>query len=256
MTTWDSAQYLRFADERSRPCRDLARSIALAAPRRVADLGCGPGNSTAVLAEQWPQAELTGVDSSPDMLARARRDHPEIRWEDGDIGAWRPEQPYDLVFSNAALHWVPDHAALFPRLLGHVMEGGALAVQMPGNQDALPHRLMRELAASAAWKDSFPGPVREWYAHDLPAYYDILSGHASRVDLWATEYQHVLAGAAAIAEWYKGSGLRPFLDMLPDAERRDRFVADYTARLAETHPPRRDGKVLFPFRRLFIVAYR
>lgn len=254
-TSWDSEQYLRFAEERTRPCRDLVQRIALPSPRRIADLGCGPGNSTAVLAERWPSAELTGIDSAPDMLSRARRDHPAWTWEEGDIAAFHPARPFDLVFSNAALQWVVDHAALLPRLLGHVAPGGALAVQMPGNLDAPAHRLMRELAASAAWRADFPSPVREWHVHDLAEYYDMLSGHAKRLDLWATEYQHVLDGAAAIAEWYKGTGLRPLLDALPDAARRERFVADYEARLAEVFTPQRDGKVLLPFRRVFLIAY-
>jgi trans-aconitate 2-methyltransferase len=255
-TSWDSAQYLRFAEERTRPCRDLAARVALSAPARIADLGCGPGNSTAVLAERWPSASLTGVDSAPDMLARARRDHPGFTWEEGDIGSWAPPRPFDLVFSNAALQWVPDHASLLPRLLGHVASGGALAVQMPGNFDAPAHRLMRELAASPGWRRDFPEPVREWHVHEIPEYYDMLAGHAARLDLWSTEYLHVLDCAAAVAEWYKGTGLRPFLDALPDAARRERFMADYTARLDEAFTPRPDGRVLFPFRRVFLVAYR
>jgi trans-aconitate 2-methyltransferase len=256
MTSWDSAQYLRFAEERTRPCRDLAWRVALPSPRRIADLGCGPGNSTAVLAERWPDAEITGIDSAPDMLARARRDHPRFTWEQGDIAAWTPAQPFDLVFSNAALQWVPDHAALLPRLLGHLSPGGALAVQMPGNLDAPAHRLMRELSASPAWKDRFPAPVREWHVHEIPAYYDMLAGRAARLDLWVTEYVHVLESAAAIAEWYKGTGLRPFLDALADEGQRERFVADYAARLAEVFTPQPDGRVLFPFRRVFLLAYR
>ncbi len=257
MPTWNADQYLRFADERTRPCRDLAARIELPAiPHRIADLGCGPGNSTAVLAERWPDARLTGIDNAPDMLARARRDLPGIAWEEGDLGAWRPGQRYDLVFSNAALQWVPHHAALFPHLLRQTAEGGALAVQMPGNCDAPAHRLMRELAASKAWRDSFPAPVREWHVHDLPDYYAIVAHHAARLDLWATEYQHILDGPAAIAEWYKGTGLRPFQDVLPGAAERERFVADYTGLLAEAFPARADGKVIFPFRRLFLIAYR
>ncbi len=137
---------------------------------------------------------MTGIDNAPDMLARARRDFPGIAWEEGDLGAWQPGERYGLVFSNAALQWVPHHAALFPHLLGQAAEGGALAVQMPGNFDAPAHRLMRELAASKAWRDSFPAPVREWHVHDLPDYYDIVAPHAARLDLWATEYQHILDG--------------------------------------------------------------
>jgi trans-aconitate 2-methyltransferase len=256
MTTWDSEQYLRFAEERTRPCRDLAARVALASPRAIVDLGCGPGNSAAVLRERWPGTDVTGIDNAPDMLARARRDHPDFRWEEGDIGSWRPGQTFDLVFSNAALQWVPDHAALLPRLLSYVAEGGALAFQMPANFDAPAHRLMRELAATPRFQDALSGPVREWHVEDVADYYDILSPHASRLDLWATEYQHVMAGAAAITEWYKGTGLRPFLDALPDAAAQGAFLAEYTALVAAAFPARRDGRVLFPFRRVFAVAYR
>lgn len=255
-TSWDSQQYLRFAEERTRPCHDLAHRIALDAPARIVDLGCGPGNSTAVLASRWPSADITGIDNATDMLTRARRDHPGLRWEEGDIGSFRPAQPYDLVFSNAAFQWVPDHASLLPRLLEHVAAGGALAFQMPGNFDAAAHRLMRELAASPTWRDVLLHPAREWHVHEIDDYYDILSGHAARLDLWVTEYQHVMPDAAAIAEWYKGTGLRPFLDALPGAPLRERFVAEYTERLVAAFPRRRDGRVLFPFRRLFAIAYR
>ncbi len=258
--TWNAAQYLRFADERTRPCRDLAARIALS-PGTAADLGCGPGNSTAVLAERWPEAAVTGIDSSSEMLARARRDHPAIRWEEADIATWpdadrNPGRTYDLVFSNAALQWVPDHAALLPRLFSRVAEGGALAAQVPADIEAPAHRLMRELAATERWRRFFPEPPREWHVHAPEFYYDVLASHAERLDLWASDYFHVMEGAAAIAEWYRGTGLRPFLDALPDAAERERFAADYAALLPREFPARADGKVLFPFRRLFLIAYR
>jgi trans-aconitate 2-methyltransferase len=256
MTTWDSEQYLRFAEERTRPCRDLAARVAVPAARSVVDLGCGPGNSAAVLRERWPGADLTGVDSAPDMLARARRDLPDLRWEESDIASWNPGRTYDVVFSNAALHWVPDHAALLPRLLSSVSQGGALAFQMPANLDAPAHRLMRELAGTPRFRAAFTHTVREWHAAEVADYYDILSPHASRLDLWITEYQHVLAGPAAITEWYKGSGLRPFLDALPGEAEQGAFLAEYTALVAAAFPARRDGRVIFPFRRIFAVAYR
>jgi trans-aconitate 2-methyltransferase len=256
MTSWDSEQYLRFAEERTRPCRDLSARVILGGARSIVDLGCGPGNSASVLRERWPRAELTGVDSAPDMLARARRDLPDLRWEEGDIGSWQPGRTYDLVFSNAALHWVPDHAALLPRLLTSVAEGGALAFQMPANLDAPAHRLMRELAATPRFRGAFTAPVREWHTEEIADYYDILSPHVSRLDLWVTEYQHVLAGPAAITEWYKGTGLRPFLDALPGEAEQGAFLSEYTALVAAAFPAQRDGRVIFPFRRIFAVAYR
>jgi trans-aconitate 2-methyltransferase len=258
MPTWDAEQYLRFDDERTRPCRELAARVAVADPDRVIDLGCGPGNSTAVLAERWPKAELTGLDSSPEMVVAARRSDPRPAWRVGDIAGWANEngQTYDVVFSNAALQWADDHAATFPKLLTHVAPGGALAIQIPSNYDAPAHLLMRELAASSAWRHRFPAHgVREWYVHDLATYYDILAP-AAAVDIWQTEYLHILADSAAIVEWYKGTGLRPFLDALANDEQRADFLAQYLQCIHQAYPAQSDGRVIFPFRRYFLIAYR
>jgi trans-aconitate 2-methyltransferase len=259
MPTWDAKQYLRFNDQRTRPCRELAARIGIEAPGRVIDLGCGPGNSTSVLAERWPKCELTGLDSSPDMIAAARKSYPQMNWQTGDIAAWaeKNRQPHDIVFSNAALQWVENHAALFPKLLTRVAGGGALAIQMPGNFDAPAHGIMREMAASPAWRGHFPpAGIREWHVHDLPAYHDILAPVAATVDFWETEYLHVMEDAAGIVEWYKGTGLRPFLDALANEELRARFMAEYLERIRRAYPVRGDGRVIFPFRRLFLVAYQ
>jgi trans-aconitate 2-methyltransferase len=249
--TWNPAQYLKFASERTQPCRDLIARVPLDAPRRIVDLGCGPGNSTQVLAGRWPAAELTGLDNSAEMIAKARAEHPERPWVTADIAQWAEGgEPYDLVFSNAALQWVPDHAGLLPLLMRRVAPGGALAVQMPGNWDAAAHRLMRNIAAQFPETDD----VREWYTHDLGFYYDVLAPHASRVELWATEYVHVLDNAEAIVEWYRGTGLRPFLDALHDDDAREHFLATYLAAIREAYPPHENGRVLFPFRRIFLLA--
>jgi trans-aconitate 2-methyltransferase len=259
MPTWNADQYLRFGEERTQPCRDLAARIDVASPGRVIDLGCGPGNSTEVLAKRWPDAELTGLDSSPEMIDAARRAYPQRRWVVGDIGGWAASDagPFDVVFSNAAMQWVGDHGAAYPRLLAQAAPGGALAVQVPGNYDGLAHRLMRELAASDGWHPRFPaGGVREWYVHEPTFYYDALAPHAARLDLWETEYLHVMPGPEAIVEWYKGTGLRPFLDALATDAERAGFMAEYLEQIRAAFPARPDGKVLFPFRRLFLVAYR
>jgi trans-aconitate 2-methyltransferase len=248
MPSWSPAQYLKFSEERTRPCRDLAAHVDLAAPGSIIDLGCGPGNSTEVLAERWPQAQLTGLDSSADMIAKARAAHPEWTWKAGDIAQWAAGgDHYDLAFSNAALQWVPDHAALFLRLMARA---GVLAVQVPGNWDSLAHRIMREVAK----RYPLDGRVREWFTHDTAFYYDVLAPHVSRLDLWATEYIHVMGSAEGIVEWYKGTGMRPFLEALKTDAQRARFTADYLAAIREAFPARGDGKVLFPFRRIFIVA--
>ena len=259
MPTWDAHQYLRFNDQRTRPCRELAARIAIATPERVIDLGCGPGNSTSVVAERWPEAELTGLDSSPEMIAAAQKTCPHRNWRIDDLAAWAGQtgQTYDVVFSNAALQWVDDHPMLFAKLLSRVARGGALAIQMPANFDAPAHRIMRELAASPAWRDHFPSQgIREWHVHDLATYYDILAPIASVVDFWETEYLHVMENAAAIAEWYKGTGLRPFLDALANDQQKADFTAQYLECLQRAYPVRKDGRVIFPFRRLFLIAYQ
>jgi len=251
MPTWHPDQYLKFSEERTRPCRDLAARIEMADPRRVIDLGCGPGNSTEVLAERWPGAELTGLDSSADMIAKARAAHPGWPWLTGEIAEWAAASAdaYDVVFSNAALQWVPDHDAVFPRLL---QRAGVLAVQIPGNWDGPAHRAMREVAKR------FPlaGRVREWFSHSAAFYYDTLAPHAGRLDLWETEYIHIMDSAESIVEWYKGTGMRPFLEALDGDADRARFTAEYLDAIRAAYPARPDGKVLFPFRRVFLVAYR
>jgi trans-aconitate 2-methyltransferase len=256
MPTWSSDQYLRFAAERTQPCRDLVARIALDAPRMIVDLGCGPGNSTAVLRARWPAADLTGLDNSADMLARARTGDARTRWTEGDIAAWQPAAPCALIFSNAALQWVPDHAAVFPRLLQAVAPGGALAVQVPGDPHAPAHVAMAELAAAAPWRPFFPVSPVVWTVQPPAFYYDLLAPRAARLELWTTDYLHILPDHAALVEWYRGSGLRPYLDALPDDDHRVAFCADFLAAVRRAYPARPDGRVLFPFRRLFLVAYR
>jgi trans-aconitate 2-methyltransferase len=259
MPTWNPDQYLKFADERARPCRDLAARVLTNPVRRLIDLGCGPGNSTQILAERWPRAQLTGLDSSPDMIASARKSELDCEWIVGDAAAWAASigEEFDVIFSNAAMQWLPNHATLFPKLLRRAAPGGALAIQMPANFDAPPHRLMREMAALPEWRAKFsPGKVREWHVHDEAFYYEVLAPVADRVDFWVTEYLHVLPDVAGIVEWYKGTGMRPFLEALASDDDRERFTTEYLQRLGQYYKPQSDGRVLFPFRRIFLIAYR
>jgi trans-aconitate 2-methyltransferase len=256
MPTWDAGLYLRFADERTQPAIDLLARVALAAPARVIDLGCGPGNSTALLRRRWPAAAVTGLDSSPQMLAAAREAQPGGEWVLGDIATWTADPPYDLVFANATLQWLPDHATLYPRLFAQVASGGALATQIPVFHAMPVQRALLGVAADPAWRDRLAPATRALVAEPPGCYYDALRPLASQVDLWETEYHHILAGTDAIVEWISATRLRPYLETLADAAERREFLARLRATVAAIYTPQRDGMVLFPFRRLFVVAYR
>ena len=256
MTDWSARQYLKFEDERTRPPRDLLAQVPLAEARRVVDLGCGPGNSTELLIERFPQAEVIGLDSSADMLRQARERLPGRSFVQADLTAWQPEGPTDLLFANAVFQWVPDHSTILRRLLEALPQGGVLAVQMPDNVNEPAQELMREVAGRGPWakKLASAGAARDV----LPTqeeYYDLLRPVSQRLDLWHTIYIHPLDGADAIVEWFKGSALRPFLAPL-DAEEQAAYLADYTAEVAKAYLRRHDGKALLRFPRLFIVATR
>lgn len=255
MPHWNPDQYLKFADERTRPCRDLARAVQLLNPQNIIDLGCGPGNSTEVLLKYWPQATIVGLDNSAEMIKMAREKYPQLEWQQADIANWHAAERYDLVFSNAALQWLPDHARLLPHLLQQVKPGGALAIQMPNNLHHPGHQAMRELSTSLPWQSYFSNPVRQWHVHEPAFYYDVLSPHASRLDLWLSKYFQVLPDPEAIVEWYKGTGLRPFLEQIPP-DQQSHFLGDYLQLITKAYPRQADGKILFPFLRLFVVAYR
>lgn len=260
--TWNPDLYLRFADERTQPARDLAARVHLATEQpRIVDLGCGPGNSTAVLRERWPAArELLGLDNSPEMIAAARAEFPQNEWQIGDVAAWRDPtgEGYDLVFSNAALHWLPDHAALFPRLLQQARPGGgAFAVQMPAKAYPALHKILLETADSEpGWRERTQAARGAIRVGPPQLYYDLLSPLAARVEIWETRYHHVLENAGAIIDWVRATGVRPYLDALGNDAERARFEEKLRAGAAMAYPPQADGKVRFPFGRLFMVAYR
>jgi trans-aconitate 2-methyltransferase len=253
MPSWDDKQYLKFADERTRPARELLGRVPIASARRVVDLGCGPGNSTALLRERWSDAQLTGVDDSSEMLERARKDLPDIEWIEADAGSFVPREPVDVLFSNALLQWLPAHDVLVPRLFEQVLPGGALAFQMPRNFSEPSHRLMRE--TPGPWVSRTAGVRSQSPVGTAAFYYDLLAPIARAVDVWQTTYEHVMADATAIVDWVKGTGLRPYLDVLTPAER-PTFLEAYTRGIDAAYPPRSDGKRLFSFPRLFIVAIR
>ncbi|HSM96846.1 MAG TPA: trans-aconitate 2-methyltransferase [Rhizomicrobium sp.] len=250
--SWNPATYLAFADERTRPAAELLARIAADAPGRVADLGCGPGNSTRLLAGRWPQAKIEGIDSSPQMIEAARKSGVNAQFVLADLAEWAPDARYDVIFSNATYQWLPDHQFLLPRLMGFVAKGGVFAFQVPNNQYAPSHTLMRDVAAQGPWADKL-ARVRGIFVEKSQSYFDILAPHARSVDIWTTEYLHVLEGEDAVFKWVSGTGLRPYLDAL-EAGERERFATEYKARLNVVYPRRADGKTLLPFSRLFAAA--
>jgi trans-aconitate 2-methyltransferase len=262
---WDPAQYLKFVGERLRPAVDLLARVPLTAPQRIVDLGCGTGNVTRLLAARFPGAAIIGVDGSAPMLEHAAAEAGEntrIRWCRGDLAGWAPapdEPAPELVFSNAALHWLDDHARLFPRLFGAVAAGGVLAVQMPNQFHAPSHVALAEVAGGACWRERLGPALRPVPVAAPQAYYEWLAADADGIDLWSTEYLHVLpaadGGEHPVVAWTRGTALLPFLARLdPDLGRA--FVDEYRDRVAPAYPPRPDGTVLFAFRRQFLVAIR
>ncbi|HVW92370.1 MAG TPA: trans-aconitate 2-methyltransferase [Devosia sp.] len=254
MNDWSPATYLKFEDERTRPARDLLAQVPLERVGRAIDMGCGPGNSTELIAARFPEADIIGLDSSPAMLAEARQRLPKLRFETADAASWVPEGDVDLVFANAIYQWVPGHLEQLPKVLAALRPGAVLAVQMPDNLGEPSHQMMRETAAEGPWA----ARLRDAARSPLPPvrrYYDALKPFASRLDIWHIDYNHALADAAAIVDWVKGTGLRPFVDPL-SPEEREAFLGAYLERIAAGYPPLSDGKVLLRFPRLFIVAQR
>ncbi|MFI2634961.1 trans-aconitate 2-methyltransferase [Streptomyces collinus] len=266
--TWDPAQYLRHADHRARPFTDLLARVPDLPTRppagrpRIADLGCGPGNVTTLLAARWPTALITGYDNSPEMLDKAHVDHEgptpaggRLDFGHADVRTWTPEEPFDLIVSNATLQWVPGHAERFAGWTAGLKPGGTLAFQVPGNFDAPSHRLMRELAASPRWRDRLDGILRHADAVlDPEAYLERLTPLGCAADVWETTYIHLLQGEDPVLDWVKGTGLRPVLTALADEPgAREAFVAEYRAALREAYPAGPHGTP-FPFRRVFAVA--
>jgi trans-aconitate 2-methyltransferase len=253
---WSAKQYLKFEDERTRPPRDLLAQVPLTNPRQVVDLGCGPGNSTELLLERFPNAEVIGVDSSPGMLRQARERLPQVRFVQGDLATWMPEEGADLLFGNAVFQWLPDHPKILARLLTALPPGGVVAVQMPDNTKEPALRLMEEVGASGPWADAIAKSAAA--RNDLlrpEEFYDLLRPLCSHLDIWHTHYYHVMPNHAGVVEWFKGSSLRPYYSVL-DGTLREQFLAAYSGAIARAYPARYDGKVILKFPRLFILAVR
>ena len=252
---WSVAQYVKFENERSRPASELLARVPLKRPRRVVDIGCGPGNSTELLAAHFPAAEAIGLDSSLEMLAAARQRLPAITFYEADISTWASDRPVDLFFSNAVFHWVPNHHAVLSRLLASLAPGGVLAVQVPDSLSEPSESLLVEVATAGPWRAKFAKPIGREVISTPNAYYNLLKPFAGQVDIWSTIYNHPLASVAKLVEWVRGTACRPYLARLDSDEQRA-YLAEYEKRLTKAYPPLVDGRVLLRFPRLFMVAVK
>jgi trans-aconitate 2-methyltransferase len=258
MPGWDANLYLKFAGQRGRPAADLVAQIALENPRRIIDLGCGTGTSTEQVRQRWPNADLTGVDYSPDMLAQARANHPDWKWVESTVEDWAPRDQFDLIFSNACLHWIGDHASLFRRLFGYVAPGGALAVQMPNSYHLPAHTVMHDVAADpqAPWARVLAGVTETYSVQPMAFYYETLHKLASSLNIWQTEYLQIVDGPEAVLDWVTSTSMRRFTERLPNEEQRQEFRRRCLERYRQAYPANDQGKTLFPYFRLFVIAYR
>jgi trans-aconitate 2-methyltransferase len=254
MTDWSPTQYLTFANERTRPARDLLAQVPLTQPSLIYDLGCGPGNSTEVLVKQFPQATIVGIDSSPNMIAKAKVEVPSAQFQLADLADWQTDPSADLLFSNATFQWLPQHITILQGYLKHLKQGAVLAVQMPDNLNEPSHALMRDVARAGRWTAKLQAAdANRAILPNVQTYYSALKPYARTIDIWHSIYNHPLAGADAIIAWLKSTGLRPYLDPLTEQEQSD-FLADYKTRIAKAYPQDDDGISLLRFPRLFIVA--
>lgn len=258
--TWKAKQYLKFSEERTRPALDLLNRINLSSPKIIYDLGCGPGNSTELLKQRWPEANIIGVDNSTDMLAEARNRLPNLQWVTADLNEWQAEQKADLIFSNATFQWLNHHDYLFPKLLNMLQPQGILALQMPRNFQSIPHQLIIEVVQNNKFCKKLQSLLRYGLGDQDPVsppvfYYDLLAPLTKKLDIWETDYLQVLEGENPVLEWMKGTGLRPMLTALTDPEKIE-FLEIYGQLVKKKFPSQADGKTLLPYKRLFIVAQR
>lgn len=252
---WEPSQYLKFADARMQPALDLLVRIAMDNPRHVYDLGCGTGNVTRILQRRWPEAVISGIDNSENMLVQAACAGADIKWVRQELANWQPDDAADVIFSSAALHWLPRHEELLPRLMSFLAPRGVLAIQMPRNFSAPSHTLIAETVRAGRWRARLEPLLRPVPVESPSWYFKLLEPLVREIAVWETEYLQVLQGTDPVKEWVKGTWLKPLLDAL-DAPDSDSFEADYARRLRVAYPALPSGVTLFPFKRLFVTARR
>lgn len=256
MADWDSSKYLKFGSERTQPAIDLVNRLKIGQPKKILDLGCGPGNSSEVLKQRFPDAEVLGIDNSPAMIESARQQHPDIRFMECDAGKnlWMLDKNFDIVFSNACIQWIPDHITLLNNLMCLLKPGGVIAVQTPMNYQEPIHQIIQKTSANKKWISKFGNP-RIFYNLTQSEYYDLLSDMASDFSMWQTTYFHKMKSHNDIMEWYRATGLRPYLNVLSKAEKAD-FEKDIYDELIKAYPKQKNGEIIFRFPRFFFIAIK
>lgn len=254
MLEWDPEQYLQFEHERTQPSIDLVARIPLEDPEIIIDIGCGPGNSTQILRKRWPHAEIVGLDRSEKMIERARLDHPDQTWMIGDASTLETGRKFDVVFSNAVIHWIPNHHQLIPRLFQIVKKDGILAIQVPANHESPLYRIILNVARSGKWSAFTSGREGLITHHPAEYYYNELVPLTKDIALWETTYYHILKSHEDLVAWYKGTAMKPFLESLPTDNDRKEFEETVFTEGKKQYPLQSDGRILYPFKRLFFTA--
>jgi trans-aconitate 2-methyltransferase len=256
MLDWNPDSYLKFKSERTQPSIDLVSRIEIDNPNSIIDIGCGPGNSTQVLFEKWPNANIIGLDHSQEMITKAKTEYPSRKWILADAAHYDPQETFDIVFSNATFQWIQYHEKLIPRLFNFLRANGALAVQVPANNESPLHKSLLAVSKADKWF-KFTGDCDRLLNYRSGSYYyDILNGLSSKIDLWETTYYHILSDHQALIEWYKSTGMRPFLEKLPNDNCKQQFESEILEGCRESYKIHKDGKILYPFKRIFFIAYK
>jgi trans-aconitate 2-methyltransferase len=254
---WNPEQYLKFGDERTQPTIDLVGRINLGFdPHSIIDIGCGPGNSGRVLTMRWPKAQFLGIDRSPKMIEKANKDYPQHEWRIADASAFSSKTKYDIVFSNAAIQWMPDHEKLLVKLIELISDKGVLAIQTPAFRDMPVGKIIAEVACTPRWRIKTAHCSNVFTFHDYGFYYDVLSTRLQSIEMWETSYLHVLDAYESIIEWISSAGLKPYLDCLGDGEDKEDFANEIMMEIHKQYTIQKNGKVIFPFKRLFFIGHK
>ena len=253
---WNPELYLKFDKERTQPTIDLVSRINFEKPKRIIDVGCGPGNSTRVLTKRWPDAIVTGIDNSPAMIEKARKDFPKQEWRILDASKDEIEGEYDIVFSNAAIQWIPDHLNLFKKFYKILSEKGLFAVQIPLFFDMPIGKAIARIAKDDRWSLKTEEVIKLFTIHDSKTYYDYLSGLFTSVEIWESDYIHIMDSHFSILEMMRSTGLKPYLNKLESDELKKEFEDEVFNDIKKDYPLQKNGKVLFPFKRLFFIAVK